>query len=310
MLSRGAMLSLVLFTTVAAHAGAADLPKVRNVELQPLAAQVQRLLDALDFLGAPLPEKDTKTLREVGDVKDKSAAINTIQTVLDAHCLAGVRITSREKIETFSGPARPELAEQGWRIFLVKVHNQGEVSGMELRGKPGGLARVNSVEQQAGSKGRFGRRAEQAIHGVEYVCQPAAYSRSIGPGARVSHPSNLLSRRRPQRSQSGIQPLAADNHEAALATHRREQRGRVPVRQCSCSCRAPGSDGQRRQAYDCGFHDQRFSGTRVPFYEPAARARFSVSTADLSGGRRDGDLAARQIPGRLYARARVPYAPP
>ena len=163
MLPRVAMLSLALFPTLAAQARAADLPKVRNVELQPLAAQVQRLLDALDFLGAPLPEKDTKTLREVGDVKDKSAAINTIQDVLDAHCLAGVRITSRENIETFSGPARPELAEQGWRIFLVKVHNQGEVSGMELRAEspaalPVSIPSSNKPDPKVTSVGELSKR--------------------------------------------------------------------------------------------------------------------------------------------------------
>ena len=238
MLPRGAMLSLVLFTTLAAQAGAADLPKVHNVELQPLAAQVQRLLDALDFLGAPLPEKDTKTLREVGDAKDKNAAINAIQDVLDAHCLAGVRITSRENIETFSGPARPELAEQGWHIFLVKVHNQGEVSGLELRGKPGGLTRVHSVEQQAGSKGRFGRRGEQAIHGVEYVRQPAAYSRSVRPGAGVSYPSSLLSGRRPQRSESGIQSVATDHHQAAWQRVARSNEVAYLFDSASRSCRA------------------------------------------------------------------------
>ena len=42
---------------------AADLPIVRNVEWQPLAAQIERLVEALDFTGTPLPEGERAALR-------------------------------------------------------------------------------------------------------------------------------------------------------------------------------------------------------------------------------------------------------
>lgn len=44
---------------------AQDLPLVSNVEYQPLAAQVSRLLDAMDMLGEPLPPKDAAELKRL-----------------------------------------------------------------------------------------------------------------------------------------------------------------------------------------------------------------------------------------------------
>jgi hypothetical protein len=46
-----------VLTFLAAHTSplrAADLPKVSGVEAQPLAAQVRRVVEALDLLGQPL----------------------------------------------------------------------------------------------------------------------------------------------------------------------------------------------------------------------------------------------------------------
>jgi hypothetical protein len=133
MLLRRTLPLMLALASLTSRAGAAELPKVRNVELQPLAAQVGRLLDALDFLGAPVGAADAAALRAAAGSKDRAAAIDEIQNILDKHCLAGVRITSRDKIETFAGPRQPELAEQGWRVFLVKVHNPAGVSELELR---------------------------------------------------------------------------------------------------------------------------------------------------------------------------------
>jgi len=41
-------------------AGAAALPVVPDVEWQPLSAQVQRVIEALDYLGTPLESNDRK----------------------------------------------------------------------------------------------------------------------------------------------------------------------------------------------------------------------------------------------------------
>jgi hypothetical protein len=119
------LLPALLLTFAAGPANAADLPKVSRVELQPLAAQAKRVSDALDLVGAPLSDDDKKALADAKDV-------GAIQTVLDKHCLAGVRVMA-DKVEVQPGPARPEVAEQGWRVFLVKVDNAAGRDKVELR---------------------------------------------------------------------------------------------------------------------------------------------------------------------------------
>jgi hypothetical protein len=145
------LLFLLALLISAGPAQAADLPIVSKVELQPLAAQAKRVADALEYLGNPLPEADRKALQEAARDKEGVAAI---QKVLDRHCLAGVRITAKDRPEVLAGPARPELAEQGWRLFLVKVINRGgqadptsgqpqcrpAASPLDLRPRPQGAA--------------------------------------------------------------------------------------------------------------------------------------------------------------------------
>jgi hypothetical protein len=115
---------------LAGRSTAAELPKVVKVELQPLAAQVHRLVEALDHLGAPLPEADKQALQRASH--DKVRGVETIQAVLDPHCLAGVRIEASNKLETQPGSAKPELAEQGWCVFLVKLYNTPGLANVEL----------------------------------------------------------------------------------------------------------------------------------------------------------------------------------
>src|SRR5262249_31555110 len=126
-------LSAPLLLLFAAPALAADLPKVTKVDLQPLGAQALRVADALDLLGAPQSDADKKALADAA--KDKDRGVETIQSILDKRCLAGVVIQPGDKpmLRVVAGPAKGELAEQGWRVFLVKVHNAAELDKLELR---------------------------------------------------------------------------------------------------------------------------------------------------------------------------------
>lgn len=108
-----------------------QLPKVK-VERQPLAAQARRVSEALALLGEPLADAERQAILDAATAADENKAVNTIQTILDKRCLAGVRITRDKKLETQAGPATPQLAEQGWRVFLVKVHNEPALSNVEL----------------------------------------------------------------------------------------------------------------------------------------------------------------------------------
>jgi hypothetical protein len=139
MCSHRLLLGAALAALSTGIAAADDLPKVRKVDRQPLEAQVKRLVQALDLIGAPLPAADSEALRAAGDDKNDAKAVETIQQVLDKHCLAGVRISrapdraQETGLQTQRGPARPELAEQGWRVFLIKVQNPAGLDRYELR---------------------------------------------------------------------------------------------------------------------------------------------------------------------------------
>ena len=117
----------VLFMLVAvAHAG--PLEPVSKVELQPLSAQVRRVKDALMLVGAPLTEQQSMRLDRAMDDTDEKRAVREIQAVLDPLCLAAVNINPESRVKAAIGPAAPKLIQQGWRTFLIKVHNEGGVT--------------------------------------------------------------------------------------------------------------------------------------------------------------------------------------
>jgi hypothetical protein len=112
----------------------ADLARVKKVELQPLAAQARRVADALHRLGEPLSARDLKALAAAAE--DEKRGVETIQATLDRRCLAGVYLDKGKGAPTLRlvrGPASPDLAEGGWRVFLVKVYNPAGLDRFELR---------------------------------------------------------------------------------------------------------------------------------------------------------------------------------
>jgi hypothetical protein len=111
---------------------AAPLPLVTGVELQPLSAQVRRLVEALEFLGAPLSDAEQQILRDATSSPDAAKAIETIQKTLDPHCLIGVQINPEMRVKAAQGEAAPRLLENGWQVFLVKIQNDSGTTA-ELR---------------------------------------------------------------------------------------------------------------------------------------------------------------------------------
>src|SRR4051812_46150073 len=112
---------------------AADVPVVENLELQPLVAQVNRLTEALNVLGEPLPDKVQTALKESAAATDRKAATRQIQETLDPLCLFVVSINPEMRVKVAQGPAKPELVAQGWRQFLVKVLNEsGTTSSVKV----------------------------------------------------------------------------------------------------------------------------------------------------------------------------------
>src|SRR5436305_4300479 len=104
-----------------------DLPIVRGVEAQPLKAQVHRVAQALEFLGEPLTKEQQAALDRAIANTNADDAIEAIQKVLDQRCLVGVDINPESRVKVARGPAPAQLVEQGWRVFLIKVHNEAGV---------------------------------------------------------------------------------------------------------------------------------------------------------------------------------------
>ncbi len=127
---------LALLLAVFVHAGrAAALPEPVAVEGQPLAANVQRVVEALEFLGAPLTKAKQAVLAAAGQARDATK----LQQLLDAEVLFLVNINPEARVKVARGPATARLQQAGWTPVLVKVVNES-----------GGTQRLRVRSPQAG----------------------------------------------------------------------------------------------------------------------------------------------------------------
>jgi hypothetical protein len=146
------LLAILTIVDRAVAADAVKLPLVEGVELQPLAAQVQRVVESLDYLGVPLAKAEQERLREAASQSDETKGVALIQELLDPHCLAGVNINPEMRVKVAVGPAKPALVEKGWKTFLVKVENQAGATA-ELRAvSPNAVAVYESGSGTASDK--------------------------------------------------------------------------------------------------------------------------------------------------------------
>lgn len=118
----------VLLSILATRSFPADLPQIAKVESQPFFSATERLLEALSYVGAPLREADEQEVRKAVRLIDQADAIKRIQAVLDRYSVAGVHINPESRVKVQEGPVKKELVQQGWRTFLVKVHNEAGIT--------------------------------------------------------------------------------------------------------------------------------------------------------------------------------------
>jgi hypothetical protein len=125
----GQLTSILLICATSSFALSQEtMPVVLKVEAQPLKAQVKRVREALALLGEPLSETESRKLDEALEEMDASKAAKAIQTVLDPRCIAYVNINPESRVKALDGSADKVLDEQGWRVFLIKVHNEAGVT--------------------------------------------------------------------------------------------------------------------------------------------------------------------------------------
>jgi len=103
-------------------------PMLVKVEQQPLVAATERIVQSMDFIGSPLSADDRKALDAAFKLPKAADCTEEIQKILDKHCIAGVSINPESRVSVVEGPTKKELVQQGWRTFLVKVHNEAGVT--------------------------------------------------------------------------------------------------------------------------------------------------------------------------------------
>lgn len=105
------------------------------MEGQPLAANVQRVAEALGFLGATLTIGQQSALAAAGKARDAAK----LQQLLDAEVLFVVNINPEARVKVARGLAQARLQQAGWTPVLVKVVNES-----------GGTQRLRVRSPQAG----------------------------------------------------------------------------------------------------------------------------------------------------------------
>lgn len=105
------VLSTMLFA-LGVPALAADLPRVKKVDLQPLAQQVRRLHQALKLLGEPLSRAEVDALNKAN--RDKEKGVEAIQGILDKRCLFGIHIAPTDRPNTIVCGSRRGQPGRTW----------------------------------------------------------------------------------------------------------------------------------------------------------------------------------------------------
>ena len=125
---------------------AADTPPVvTDVEGQPVAANAERLMKALDFLGAPLPEPTATDLKAAITARDAKK----VQEALDKRVLFVVSINPEARVKVARGPADAVLQQAGYVPALVKVVNESTVKKQLRILSPQSGARYSDPGKQA-----------------------------------------------------------------------------------------------------------------------------------------------------------------
>jgi len=97
---------------------------VEDVEPQPLMAQAKRVSEALAYVGSPLPLEATERLSDLSMEALSKETVHEIQKILDPYCLAIININPEARVKVEKGQAEAVLHQHGWKTFLVKIHNE------------------------------------------------------------------------------------------------------------------------------------------------------------------------------------------
>ena len=305
---------------LAGPASAADLPRVSKVDLQPLAAQARRVADALELLGAPLTAAERKALADAAAERTPPTASMRSRPSSTSIAWSPSTFARRREarrpvpVAAEAGPAKPELAEQGWRVFLVKVYNEAASTRSSCAppaptpppltkrssGKPDPqVAPVGDIEKRFLDLTMFnGQPLVRDLSGLEVEYRIVQiYCRDAG--------------RKEAALTFGLwREGDKDKPSAASGAYRRRLRLGPGGAGQAARPRRRRQVGARRQADHGGLHHHRRRRPRLPGPDAPPGARLQLPPAGLPRRRRDRRPAAGRLHLQLDARPGVPRRPP
>jgi hypothetical protein len=142
------LIAAVIGILTASQALAQKLEPI-EVEGQPLAANVERLLQALEFFGTPMSDETTFTLQAA--IKDRDA--KKIQQTLDPRVLVVVSLNPESRVKAARGPATATLQQGGYTPVIVKVVNDSTVTKtLQIASPQAGLVYSGGAAQRDGDR--------------------------------------------------------------------------------------------------------------------------------------------------------------
>jgi hypothetical protein len=141
-------------------------------EGQPLGQNVNRLLQALEFLGAPLSPEASRAIQTA--IAERDAV--KLQKLLDPHVLAVIRISPEARVKAARGPASAVLQQGAFVPVLLKVINDSAVTRS---------LRVSSPQAGpvfAGGGAKQGKISREHFLDVEIYAKPPMTERLSGLG--------------------------------------------------------------------------------------------------------------------------------
>ncbi|MBT4694250.1 MAG: CehA/McbA family metallohydrolase [Planctomycetaceae bacterium] len=128
---------------------------VANVPVQPLRAQIKRVVEALSYVGTPLTIKEQAALSEITSGSDEEFA-SAIQALFETRTLAEIHINPESRVKVSPGSAKPLLVQNGWTIFLIRVHNEAGITApLRLNSPQNGPVYIRSRGQHAPDENRI-----------------------------------------------------------------------------------------------------------------------------------------------------------
>ncbi|MFO0927131.1 MAG: CehA/McbA family metallohydrolase [Gemmataceae bacterium] len=141
-------LAFLFVLTTTFLVAAADWPAAKEVEAQPLLAQVRRLGQRSTTSASRCRQR----FAALAAVRVDDADAATKVQALDPLCLAAVEVGPRGVTQVVPTGRKPELVEQGWRAYLVKVVNKGELTGPLRVDSPNARPVPNAPKEQVAER--------------------------------------------------------------------------------------------------------------------------------------------------------------